>query len=205
MPSIGLDFRGSSPFVSDPPGHFFVQGDFWAPNWPITLGTVNTGWYVNPGVEAQNESAAVDARLAGYHEPKDASYVCDFRVDWTPGVINFRMASGNPVWPTGDHYIQLLDGATNLGLIINIGMISAGHFIDAAGVDHASAAAWVANNSPIQVTLPTGVFYIRTGRGPSATGKSSINHIYIEDVASPKSPPPVNPSRRARRVLMTHF
>lgn len=181
MPSIGLDHRSSSGYVTDPAGHYFAQPDFWAPNYPITLGGVNTGWYTTGGVESYDESSSVDARLAGTVQSKTATDRSWHRVDWTAGNINFRGAFGDAVYTSGDHYVELYDGATSLGVIVDVGAISAGHFIDAAGTDHASAAAWVSSNASIPLTLPTGVFYVVIGRGASATAKTPLNHYFIED------------------------
>ena len=148
--AIGFDFRGSSNYVTDPPGDTYVLS---STAYPTTFNGVNFGWTNGNLVQAYNRSTQVDPRLAGMNYAKSGS-PATFYVDLpASGTYNLALAMGDDGYLACSIQcqVQFLDGSTILGTLSK-GSENGGYFYDAQGYNW-SAANWPTKNLSLQVAI----------------------------------------------------
>lgn len=180
MTVSGINFRGSSGFVTDPANCTYCAIDMY----PTTRGGVTFGWLSVSNVAAADRSAAVDARLAGINYVSNSSaspMTC--RVDLpSAGTYAINLAIGDQAAASHPQYVQLKDGATSLFTMS--GVTSAGNsFRDASGAQW-SAAAWPGSNVSATITMAGTNLSIIVGSATSQSDASVLAHIFWALAAS---------------------
>jgi uncharacterized membrane protein len=148
--AIGFDFRGSSSFVTDPPGDTYVLANT---AYPTTFNGVNFGWTNVKLLSSRNRSTSVDPRLAGMNAATNGS-PATFYVDLpASGTYYLSLALGDEGYQScwTQCQIQFLDGNTVLATLTD-GPEGAGYFYDAQGNEW-SAAAWPNQNLTLEVAI----------------------------------------------------
>ena len=138
---IGFDFRGSSNYVTDPPGDTYVLS---STAYPTNFNGTNYGWTNLTNVQARDRSTSVDPRLAGMNYTINGSPET-FYVDLpASGTYNVSLAMGDAGYPECrvQCQIQFLDGNTVLATVKS-GPTNLGFFYDAMR-NNWSAANWPA-------------------------------------------------------------
>ncbi|MGA8877277.1 MAG: hypothetical protein WB555_17195 [Candidatus Korobacteraceae bacterium] len=146
----GFDFRGTTNFVTDPPGDTPV---IQTTSYPTTGDLTTYGWSYTANISALNRSSQVDPRLAGINYITNGIPV-PFYVDLpAPGTYNLSLAMGDDAYQQcfNQCLIQFWDG-DNLLASVSGGETNQGYFYDAQG-NNWSAAQWPTNNVSRQVTL----------------------------------------------------
>lgn len=168
------------PYVNLPANVFKMHGSVY----PIDNGAGRAGWDIAIGVE--NNSQAVDPRLAGNNYiahawgPGPNFFYHDLPAG--PGTYDITLALGSAAGTTFPA-VECKDGATVLFSIRDDAGCAAGGFYDANGVKHASAAAWVANNTPRRVTLAGAQLALRfSNPGGLGAGSNRIAHYRAKKV-----------------------
>jgi uncharacterized membrane protein len=148
--AIGFDFRGSSNYVTDPPGDTYVLS---STAYPTTFNGINFGWTNVSLVQSRNRSTGVDPRLAGMNYANNGS-PATFYVDLpASGTYSVSLAMGDAGYQacSVQCQIQFLDGSNVLATLTR-GSEGSAHFYDAQG-NNWSAAAWPTKNVSLQVAI----------------------------------------------------
>lgn len=179
--NIGINFRLTSGYVSDPTDTTYCIGDAY-PTTRATVGTgqnVTFGWPSSLGANCRDRSTGVDARLAGQNQPTSDS---NFRIDLpAPGVWTVNLAVGDAggvktaFWDILDS-----DGSTVLASMADT-LTTSGQWFDATGVNRTSSSDWVSNNASINVTLSGTTMYFRSKIGAQS---AVIAHIRLYQASS---------------------
>lgn len=180
--AAGVDFRATSPFVTDPSGdspEISTGADY--PH--ITQQGYTVGWEQAPS-GTRDRSAAVDARLAGMHFVNNGGSAANFRID-LPAVGDYRIALAIGDASGANHNtVELFDDATSLGAVVTNGANAGGQFYDASGVLRTSSADWVTNEVEVAETFASTILRIKVG-DPSAAGASCLAHIRVTKGLNP--------------------
>jgi hypothetical protein len=169
---IGIDFRGTSGYVTDPAScTYCVTDQYPTVRGGATFGFVGTASGSLTGADLNN---TYDARIAGF------SYVTadlNFRLDLpASGSVGVRLATGNSGAVTGD--VRIKDNATTLFSVS--GTAGSGTFNDAQGVNY-SAAAWPGSNSVNTQTFATTTLIAMLD---SSGGYTDIVHLRVTQGSS---------------------
>lgn len=188
---IGLDFRASSGFVTDPNYAVPVLGETSATTKNAANGSsVTFQWMSFPG-GTRDRSASVDPRLAGINFISSTAQ--EFRITgFTPGTYNVGVAMGDEGSLQGNagqpFTIDFNDGTggTNLLHVSETGVISANNYVDATSVLRTSDTDWVANNKTSQITTSSTTLSIVFT--PTSGQNLPIAHIRITSLSTPGGP-----------------
>lgn len=201
---MGIDFRDTSGFVTDPANctYTFTSGD--GDLYPKTRGGVGPfGWDTTKGGgdshrsgNSRDRDSGIDSRLAGLEFGCGAT-PCYFRIDLpAPGSYKLFFAFGDATGGANAVDSKIYDNST---FLTEIGPISnsAGQFVDASGTNRTSAADWVTNGAPtfITQTFASSIFYITIENG----GTGPLTHIFISPASNPFVPPAYNNLRTTIR------
>lgn len=182
----GIDFRGTSGFVTDPANCTFEIGNFGSNSYPRTTPQGNTvGWAGNTYL-ITDRSASVDARLAGINYQSNAGTV-DYRIDLpSTGSYQINLALGD-IGFSHPIQLQLYDNTSLLATIANTNVTS-GNTMDATGTIY-SDAAWPGSNTPITKVYASTIALFRLGYNGAQADNSTIQHIFIQAAGgfTPKS------------------
>jgi hypothetical protein len=142
----GFDFRGTTGFVTDPPGATYVLGD----SYPTTRNGVTFGWTFFPGtVAGADESNTVDPRLAGINSSASQNH---FEIDLpAPGKYIFYCALGNAGAAQPSYIVSVRDPPNTIWSMLPPATL-AGQFSDPNG-NVWSAAQWPANQTGVLLTF----------------------------------------------------
>jgi len=177
----GFDFRNTAGFVTDPPGATYVLSSTLYP----TTGVLTTyGWYYLSTVSAIDRSTTVDPRLAGINYAENGNPASFYVNLPSAGTYNLSLAMGDEgytqCWTQCE--VQFLDGSRVVGTVIE-GQTLIGYFWDAVGRNW-SAAAWPANNMPIQVTMTGTQLTVAVGTNHATGDITPIAYLGITQVST---------------------
>lgn len=161
LPQI-IDFRGTNPFVTDPPNAYpqfgtnQTQGIY--PN--TTAQGNNVGWTINLGASAADRSAAVNAQVAGINY-MTAGVGDVFRVDLpASGAINVGAAFGDQAFAQVGMNADFQDNGVSLFTVMSNVNQLANQYWDATGTLRTSDTDWVSNNATKALTMSTTSFMV---------------------------------------------
>ncbi len=176
---IGINFRASAGFVTDGPGQTYCLG---TDAYPTPRGGYVFGWETPVLVDARDRNSGVDPRLAGMVYRPNGGGVSTFRLDVSPDMYRFGLATGDGYGGNiQDNYLDIKDN-TNTPSLITFDPLTTGatSFGDAAGNIWTNTS-WAANNSLVDINLSTGILRI-TISSSSGSFSSTIAHIYLEPI-----------------------
>lgn len=170
----GIDFRGTSGYVSDPSGCTYNLGEAY----PVVRGGFTSGWSSVVNITAQDLDNTLDARIAGFNYFPGGTN-STFQIDLaSSGSVAVAMgARQNPIY---DGTIVVKDNTTTLFTVTASGSGTAGHIHDANDADF-TLAAWPAGQTANTQTFST------TTLKALVTGISSyctISHIRATQAAA---------------------
>ena len=170
---IGLNFRGTSAYVTDGTNETYVLA---SDTYPTTRDGVTFGYTSGmPSGNGRNRTTGVDRRLAGMHFDGGTADA-EFRLDLpAAGTYEIRMALGDAV-TANTHGGNLTDGVTTL-ISIPAGSNSP-TFTDATDVGH-TAPNWPSNNNPASVVFSTTTAFFQY----VGTGNVCVAHLYFKRTA----------------------
>lgn len=193
---LGINFRATAGYVTNPTGTGLAPltaGQSSAYPASLTIGSTTITCGVTAGTPGERDrDSGVDARLAGvWNDADGGANVRVFRIDVpSSGVYRLRGAWGDAAnSATIKASIVDSNGSTVLATVAAGTSISTGQFIDASGVTRTSAADWVTNNAPIEVTVSGTSLFLNWGDA-SAQINSAISHFWIQQVVSPSAATP---------------
>lgn len=189
---FGVDFRATVPFVSDPAN--CVAEVTTVVDYSAGQGY---GWesFSSTGQITRDRSTTNDHRLAGMHGQSNGvtADFGDFRVDLANGNYLLALAIGDNASNQTNQTVELFDGATSLGVVVNNGdTVAVDRFFDATGVLRTSSADWVTNNAVLAITITSGILRIRcgpNGRAANTGGFTCFAHLKLTAVAAPTGTP----------------
>jgi hypothetical protein len=172
----GINFRATSGGPSGFDGDGVGETYCLAEAYPTTRGGFTFGWESGGVVSGGNgrDRADVDRRLAGMNFATDDSI---WRWDIDTGAHNITAAFGDAGGAQADQDFELRDTTTVFASLAD-GATSAEEFYDANAALHASAAAWVSNNTPVARTMASTILRARIGYDQAANA-STIAHISV--------------------------
>jgi uncharacterized membrane protein len=177
----GFDFRNTQSFVVDPPGaNSVLPKDLY----PTTTELGTYGWQSSKAAGASDRSASVDPRLAGINYQPNGS-PGTFYVDLpSSGTYNLSLAMGDAGFATcwSQCQIQFMDGNRVVATLAK-GPIAAGNFYDANG-NSWPAAAWPANNVPLQVTMTGTELAAVVGTSNNTGDVTPIAYLGVQQVST---------------------
>lgn len=176
MSSIGINFRSTAGYVTDPAGTTYCIGD----TYPTTRGGWTFGWVSGsgPGSNLRDRNNSIDPRLAGinFHS---GSFTLKFRIDLpASGSYNVRCAMGDAGAQNGTE-LTIFDNTTSLGELVTNHLPNSGNFYDATNTVY-SAANWPGSNSAASLTFSTTTFFATIN---SSYSFETIAHLYVEQAA----------------------
>lgn len=170
----GRNLRNTLAFVTDNAPYTFA-------NETNSFGSGPDGWVTAPS-DSRNRNAANDPRLAGTLFDTGG-----IKRDWkvvlpSSGLtIPIRFAIGDDSYAHAGHQVEILDNNSgspiSLFTVTFAGTLAAGHYVDANGTEHTSAANWVSNNTSRSVVMTTDTILFRLGDG---THVSYLAHLAID-------------------------
>ena len=177
--AIGLDFRASSNFVTDPPGDTYVLA---STAYPTTFNGVNYGWTNVNLVQSRNRGTAVDPRLAGMNYANNGSPATFYLDLPASGTYNISLALGDAGYLSCSPVcqVQFLDGSTVLATLTE-GSQGTGYFYDAQGHNW-SAAKWPAGNLSLEVAIAGTRLTMVVGAGPGNSSYTPVAFLGVTEV-----------------------
>ena len=175
--SVGLNFRGSSGYVTDSTGEAYVLGETSSTTRTIT-GTGNSVTFQWTGsVSAANRDSGNDRRLAGINYVDNSAGV-PASLDVTlpnSGNHTICVALGDAASSQGYQLAEILDNTTSKFSVT--GLTTDNHFRDAFSTDF-TAAAWPAGNvCKTGISFTSGHLVMKLGATSSQTNASTIAHL----------------------------
>lgn len=184
---IGIDFRDSAGYVTDPANHTYCLGD--ADTYPVSRGGASFGWVSGDGDSGRDRDTSIP-RLAGSNSSSNDGSPGVFKLDLTTsGTKIVCVALGDMTVDVRCYqYAEILDDTTSKFTIDSNGDCSstptaAGHFIDTTATDFA-AASFFAGQTCQTVTFATTTLVLKLGTPGVDSGNSTIAHMSVTDVAS---------------------
>jgi uncharacterized repeat protein (TIGR03803 family) len=177
----GFDFRGSSGFVTDPPGDTYV---ILTTVYPTTGDLTTYGWSYTATFSTLDRDNQIDPRLAGINYTTNGQ-PANFYVDLpSPGTYNLTLAMGDAGYPECFALCQITfyDG-NNLLTTVSGGPINEGYFYDMQG-NSWSAAQWPANNLSQQVTLAGTQLTVQVGTNQYNGNITPIAYLGVTQVST---------------------
>jgi len=155
--AVGVDFRATVGFVSDPPGYTV---------------NVGTGWTAPP-TGARDRSRSVDPRLAGcVFVLNETGVTAIYSVSVQPGPYLLRLALGDATTVQRQNCL-LYDGSRELAVVAEDHGTQGGSFIDATGIVR-TAATWVTANAARPLTIESGTLRLLLGNAVSGLASTTI-------------------------------
>lgn len=193
----GLNFRATAGYCVDPADTTYAFcGDGGVYDaYPTTRNGLTFGW--NDGAFndcRRDRDSAVDCRLAGKNNRNDSTTnsigKANLRIDLpNAGTFDIRLALGDASFSQTNEYFEIYDNTTLLATVTNSGTFGPAQWVDATGVVRTSAADWVNNNQPLNLTFASAILNIKYAN-PAGTGSGSISHIMITEVTATPTPTP---------------
>lgn len=185
--NCGIDFRGTSAFVTDPT-NCSPQINNFADYPHINAQGIVCGWE-QAATAFADRSAAVDARLAGVNGVA-AGTQSNFRID-LPATGAYRIeaavgdattaqpaSGGNPA-----QLVEIFDTTTSLGTLVNNRQTASGHWRDATDTDRTSSANWVSNEAASTWSFTTTILRFKCGIAAGGSGSTTLSHIKVTQLA----------------------
>ena len=171
--SIGIDFRATAGYVSDPAGCTYCAADVY----PVTRGGATFGWDVAP--IQYDQSTSIDHRLAGCASVSTPART--FRLDLpAPGDYILRAALGS--YSFSSYYsFKFYDNATLLLAMTGTPISNNNQYRDMTQTLRTSDTDWAANNAPVTFTFASTILNVT--HVASSAGKN-IAHLYVEQVST---------------------
>ncbi len=173
----GIDFRQSSGYVTDPAncyGEISTTANY--PTTPTAGSSTGVGWETS-GVVTRDRDSADDPRLAGVHAYPNGS-TGTYRIDLpAAGTYVITLAIGDAGTNWSGETVELFDGATSLGKIVNAATINDQNFYDASGNEW-SAAAWPGSNVTISKVFATTILRL-TLTNTVAGNYTTLAHVFV--------------------------
>lgn len=195
----GINFRGTSGYVTDGTNHDYELGATYG-NYPRTTAQGNNvGWEAGPFITAFNRTTSYDVRLAGVNY-SDGSGTGKFRMDLpSSGSYNIRFAAGDNYFYSRAVDWALYDGTTKLRDLTTGTTSGADRVKDATNTEYTSTN-WPGSNSAITETFAGTIIRVQDD------GTSNyIVHVYVEAGAAATKAPPPSRNQRARIAPLMHF
>jgi hypothetical protein len=199
---IGIDFRNTSGFVTDPSYATWEVGSGTV-DYPTTRSNANGqsitfGWettYMGAYPDTRDRSTGVDARLAGiaYMVNVNGSVVV-FRVDLPAlGTYSIGLGISDQGSNQSTNYIQVSDDSVAIGSfnpathafisLLPLSLQGTGLLTgDAAGNSWSNAATWVSSNVPVSHVFSTTVLRVALG-GTASAQNTVLNHLRVTRTA----------------------
>lgn len=206
--TVGLNFRGSSGYVTDSTGEAYVLAETSSTTRTIT-GTGNSVTFQWTGsVSAANRDSGNDRRLAGINYVDNSAGV-PASLDVTlpnSGNHTICVALGDAASSQGYQLAEILDNTTSKFSVT--GLTTDNHFRDAFSTDF-TAAAWPAGNvCKTGISFTSGHLVMKLGATSSQTNASTIAHLYIayegaDPTPTPSPSPTVSPSPSPTPTTLT--
>lgn len=171
MTTTGIDFRGSSGYVTDPSGCTYCVGD----SYPTTRAGLTFGW-TTAGISAADRSTGVNPRVAGINY-LPAGFTITFRVDLpAAGGYSIGVAQGDAGSARTLQSFTIYDNTTSLlSKSANEGSHS-NYYMDAAGNVWTSDSAWFSSQVFESLTFASTIFKITIG---NSTDYNTLAHLDI--------------------------
>lgn len=206
---VGFFFRDTQGYcASDPSYGTYARsqdsgtGDVYDTSRVVNGQTVHFGTTGgNPGDSRRNrDSGLCSLGLAGKTQMGNASSIngvpapARWRVDLPhTGDYDIRLAIGEAAGfqsPTNQK-VRIYDNTTLKATITYLGTLTAGHYVDANGVEHNSAAAWAASNSSVRLNFTTTTLFMDYGYGDGVTdGITNVALLRISEASAGPTPTP---------------
>lgn len=155
--AVGVDFRATVGFVTDPPGYTV---------------NVGTGWTAPP-TGARDRSRTVDPRLAGcVFVLNETGVTAIYSVSVQPGPYLLRLALGDATTVQRQNCL-LYDGSRPLATVAEDHGTQGGTFLDATGIAR-TAATWSTSNAARALTLESGTLRLLLGNAVSGLASTTI-------------------------------
>lgn len=182
----GIDFRATSGFVSDPAQCDYEIGVVvnYPRTTPVQANVVGWETVSSTGMISRDRATGTPklAGIAGQSNGVTADFG-DYRIDLANGNYTIRLAVGDNASQQLHQTVELLDGTTSLGVILNnADTVAADRYFDATGVLRTSSADWVANNAALSIAITSGILRIRcgpNGRAANTGGFTCVAHVFI--------------------------
>lgn len=173
MSDIGLNLRGTSPYVTDPANttYFIPSGDVY----PVTRGGFTFGTTAQ-GSNAQDRdrNAGIDARLAGVsYNGSAAKTECE--LDLSAGNYDIQLACGDYSYTRATIVVEVLDNTISR-FTINGATTGSNRWLDALGAQHDTT--WVPSSAEAKLnqSISSGTLKFKIGDGVS-TDTGYLAHI----------------------------
>jgi hypothetical protein len=186
--SIGINFRASSDghdgggTVTDGAGETYSLGWFTDPSYsdgPVSRGGATFGWDGTVADMGRDRDSFVDRRLAGVNQATNNGTQTVFRLDLpSAGSYTICMALGDVTTDSAYQYAQVLDNGTPLFTIDEPAGTTAGHFLDATGVDRTTAN-WAATQACRTVMFSSTILNVKLGSPSAQANSSTLAHIDV--------------------------
>lgn len=171
--NIGIDFRATSGFVTDPAGFTFSLGE----SYPTTRGGVTFGWESAPD-GTRDRSTMVDHRLAGINFVGDGAGTATFRIDLpSSGTYTLHFGGGDESGAQGDQLIVVKDNTTTLATISGNILANGTPIIDAINTQWSNAN-WPTFNVARSLTFTSTIARFVVG-APAGAGASCLASIQL--------------------------
>lgn len=184
----GFCFRATSGYVTDPTNTTYVAMEAYPTTRSVGGENVTFGWNdVASHIDSRDRSTSAPYELAGLNflDSADTKY---FRVDVpAAGAYRFQLAVGDRGGNACTPNVIVKDGVggSTLATVQQATPTAGGAFVDAAGTEHASAAAWDASgrvwSGSLTLTGTVIAFYVTNDATYTSPNLAFVN---IEQVAS---------------------
>lgn len=183
MAKLGLNFRATSGYVTDPSGTTYALPD-GAANYPTTRGGLTFGTLVNFQFEGRDRDSGLDARLAGVMFSGASGQ--QYRIDLPDGAGDYDIwcAIGEPAGSVTCGML-IKDGAGSTLATIS-GAVSPTNFIDATNTT-LSAANWPGSNASTRLTFTASYMILESD---ASSHGIRLAHIALEKVTGGSSSVP---------------
>lgn len=181
MAFTGVNFRLTSPYVSDPAGSTYCIDDAW----PVTRAGIGPfGWRSGGTGNARNRTTSSGVKFAGVNfvvntAPKKT---WSWQLPNGPGVYRVRVAIGDESSPQNNLAV-IKDGAATR-LTINAATPSGRYLQAQTATTTYSPSEWEASPISAELTFDSGVMDIECGRATAgAEFSSAVVHVAVEFVS----------------------
>jgi hypothetical protein len=206
--NCGIDFRATSAFVTDPT-NCSPQINNFADYPHINAQGIVCGWEDAPSTVA-DRSAAADARLAGIGSVA-AGGTARFRIDLpAAGAYRIEAAVGDATTAqpasggSPAQRVEVFDGLSSLGLLVNNRQTLAAHWRDATDTDRTSSANWVSNEAPSTWSFSGTTLRFKCGITAGGAGSTTLSHLKVTQLTGIAGTSSLSAAiNRIRRFLAT--
>lgn len=181
--NCGIDFRGTSAFVTDPT-NCSPQINNFADYPHINAQGIVCGWEDAPNTFS-DRSAAIDARLAGINAVAAGS-TARFRIDLpASGAYRIEAAVGDATTAqpasggSPAQRVEVFDGLTSLGTLVNNRQTPSGQWYDGSDTVRTSAANWVSGEAASTWTFTGTTLRLKCGIAAGGAGSTTLSHVKV--------------------------